>query len=275
MRAQRRPPRAALSRHVPGLRRGARGAHGPRRGGCVGDAAPRRLRDDERSLLRDARRGPDAGHPGRSRRGDVDGARGHRAAPHGCPRGRRQRGVQRGRGREGRAPRSQRGQGGGQRGRPAPAVDHRGARGQPEPDAAFVSADEDALVAAAWAVREHAYAPYSRFRVGAAVRGASGRIYVGANVENAAYPVGACAERSAVCAAVSAGERQIVAVGIATDTDAPVSPCGLCRQTLREFGADMEVVLASRGDARRRMRLSDLLPMSFGPEDLAADDGAD
>lgn len=127
---------------------------------------------------------------------------------------------------------------------------------------------EDALVEAAWAVRDNAYAPYSRFRVGAAVRGKSGRVYVGANVENASYPVGACAERSAVCAAVSAGEREIEAVAIATDTASPVSPCGLCRQTLREFGPEMAVVLSSRDGARYRTALSELLPMSFGPEDL-------
>lgn len=130
------------------------------------------------------------------------------------------------------------------------------------------SLDIEALVEAAWAVREHAYAPYSRFRVGAAVRAGSGRVYVGANVENASYPVGACAERAAVCAAVSAGEREIVAVAIATDTPKPVSPCGLCRQTLREFGADMEVVLASRDGGRHSTRLGELLPMSFGPDDL-------
>lgn len=123
-------------------------------------------------------------------------------------------------------------------------------------------------MAAAWAVRDNAYAPYSRFRVGAAVRARSGRVYVGANVENASYPVGACAERSAVCAAISAGEQEIEAVAIATDTASAVSPCGLCRQTLREFGADMTVVLAYRGDARHRTRLGELLPMSFGPEDL-------
>ncbi len=127
---------------------------------------------------------------------------------------------------------------------------------------------EDALVAAAWAVRDNAYAPYSRFFVGAAVRGKSGRVYAGANVENASYPVGACAERSAVCAAISAGERELEAVAIATDTASPVSPCGLCRQTLREFGAEMTVVLAHRGDARHRTRLDELLPMSFGPEAL-------
>ncbi|MGM0578756.1 MAG: cytidine deaminase [Myxococcota bacterium] len=129
-------------------------------------------------------------------------------------------------------------------------------------------ADEEELVAAAEAVRANAYAPYSGFPVGAAVRGASGRIYVGANVENAAFPAGTCAERSAVSAAVSAGERALVAVAIAVGRDQPAPPCGVCRQTLREFAEDMDVILVGGSGRSERARLADLLPRSFGPDDL-------
>ena len=92
---------------------------------------------------------------------------------------------------------------------------------------------EDELVAAARSAHGNAYAPYSQFHVGAAVLASSGVIYAGANVESASYPVGICAERSAIAAAASAGERRIEAVAIVTDTDDPVCPCGMCRQMIR------------------------------------------
>ncbi|MEC9073070.1 MAG: cytidine deaminase, partial [Myxococcota bacterium] len=85
---------------------------------------------------------------------------------------------------------------------------------------------EDALIEAAWGARDNAYAPYSQFQVGAAVLTGSGRIYPGGNVENVAYPVGLCAERSAVAAAISAGEREIVAVAVVAGTPKPLTPCG-------------------------------------------------
>lgn len=131
-----------------------------------------------------------------------------------------------------------------------------------------MSEEHDDLVEAAWAVREHAYAPYSDFRVGAAVRAGSGRIYVGANVENASYPVGCCAERSAVCAAVSAGERELRAIAIVAGREEPTTPCGLCRQTLREFARDMDVLCVGLHGRTLRTRLADLLPHGFGPADL-------
>jgi cytidine deaminase len=124
------------------------------------------------------------------------------------------------------------------------------------------------LVAAARQVREQAYAPASRFLVGAAVRSADGRVFVGCNVENASYGLTLCAERAAVCAAVAAGARELVAVAIATDTVEPTPPCGACRQVLAEFGPAMQVVLAGRA-AVRSTTLDRLLPMPFTFDALA------
>lgn len=120
-----------------------------------------------------------------------------------------------------------------------------------------------ALVEAAQQVRHHAYAPASRFHVGAAVRTQSGRVFVGCNVENASYGLTICAERAAVCAAVAAGEREIVAVAIATDLAEPARPCGACRQVLAEFGLGMQVALVGRGGVRVDTTLANLLPDPF------------
>jgi len=119
------------------------------------------------------------------------------------------------------------------------------------------------LVEAARQVQKHAYAPASRFHVGAAVRTESGRVFVGCNVENASYGLTICAERAAVCAAVAAGERTIVAVAIATDLDEPARPCGACRQVLAEFGIGMQVALVGRGGVRVDTTLARLLPDPF------------
>jgi cytidine deaminase len=129
--------------------------------------------------------------------------------------------------------------------------------------------DDGELVARAAAVRAHAYAPYSSYRVGAALLAASGRVYVGVNVENASYPVGLCAERAAVGTAVTAGERRFVALAVVADGPLPAAPCGLCRQTLYEFAPALRVVMATVGGARRTATLADLLPDAFGPEHLA------
>lgn len=127
-----------------------------------------------------------------------------------------------------------------------------------------VSADVlDRLAAAAVAVREHAYAPASGFRVGAAVLAPDGRVFAGCNVENASYGLTICAERAAVCAAVAAGVRQLAAVAIATDLDEPARPCGACRQVLAEFGSTMAVLMVGRGGVRRQQRLDALLPQPF------------
>jgi len=124
------------------------------------------------------------------------------------------------------------------------------------------------LVAAAREARERAYAPYSHYAVGAAILTASGKIYTGANVENAVYPLGLCAERVALFKAVSEGERAFRAVAVVTRNGG--TPCGACRQALREFGADWDVVVADeQGEVRLETTLTALLPASFSGEDLA------
>ena len=120
------------------------------------------------------------------------------------------------------------------------------------------------LKEAALAVRERAYAPYSKFKVGAAIRGASGTIYTGCNVENVAYPEGTCAEAGAIAAMVAAGETRLTAAYVVADAPAPVPPCGGCRQKLREFGAGgVEVTMATLEGAETVMTLDDLLPGVF------------
>lgn len=128
--------------------------------------------------------------------------------------------------------------------------------------------DAARLVAAAMAARRRAYAPYSRYRVGAAVLGGSGRIYSGCNVENASYGLTICAERNAVFQAVAAGEKRILACAVAAAAGKPASPCGACRQVLREFGPEMPVYLVAAAGRWSLRKLSALLPDSFGPENL-------
>jgi cytidine deaminase len=119
------------------------------------------------------------------------------------------------------------------------------------------------LIAAARTAREHAHAPYSNFRVGAALRGKSGRIFTGCNVENATYGLTLCAERVAVFKAVSEGERGFDAVAVVADTDALTPPCGSCRQILWEFCGDAEVILANLQGKVERHRMSALFPKPF------------
>ncbi|MGF1592160.1 MAG: cytidine deaminase [Kiloniellaceae bacterium] len=128
------------------------------------------------------------------------------------------------------------------------------------------------LVAAAVAAMARAYAPYSRFPVGAAVRGPSGAVYAGCNVENAAYPQGCCAEASAISALVSGGETRITEVAVAGGGDKLVTPCGGCRQRIREFAAeDVRIHLCGPEGLRRTVTLGELLPLSFGPDNLKDD----
>jgi cytidine deaminase len=123
--------------------------------------------------------------------------------------------------------------------------------------------DWRALAAAAREASANAYAPYSRFAVGAAVRAADGRVFAGCNVENASFGLTICAERNAVFQAVAAGARNLVAVALFTPTPEPASPCGACRQVLAEFG--VEEVLCVAGDGREaRHSLDALLPHRFG-----------
>ncbi|MDP3261898.1 MAG: cytidine deaminase [Tabrizicola sp.] len=120
------------------------------------------------------------------------------------------------------------------------------------------------LLDAAKAVRENAYAPYSRFKVGAALRAASGTIYAGCNVENVAYPEGTCAEAGAIAAMVAAGETRIIEALVIADSPDPVPPCGGCRQKLAEFaGQEVTVTLCTTDGQARTLTVGDLLPGVF------------
>lgn len=124
----------------------------------------------------------------------------------------------------------------------------------------------DQLIELACQVRSSAYAPYSKYHVGAAILWASGRVVTGANVENASYGLSICAERTAVFKAVSEGEREIMAVAVCTENGG--SPCGACRQVLSEFGDDIPVWLSDAQGAVRQTTLFKLLPDHFRPQDL-------
>ena len=126
----------------------------------------------------------------------------------------------------------------------------------------------DTLVAAARAAQQHAYAPYSKFRVGAAVEAEDGAVYAGCTVENASYGLTICAERAAVAAAVSAGARRLRRAAVVTDLEPPAAPCGACRQVLAEFGPALQLILAGPSTTRTAS-LAELLPLAFGPEQLA------
>ncbi|WP_171174757.1 cytidine deaminase [Ruegeria sp. HKCCD8929] len=118
---------------------------------------------------------------------------------------------------------------------------------------------------AALAVRENAHAPYSKFKVGAAIRSASGAVHAGCNVENAAYPEGTCAEAGAIAAMVAAGETELTEVYVVAGSPQPVPPCGGCRQKLAEFGkADVVVTMATVDGTEMHTTIGDLLPGAFG-----------
>ena len=120
------------------------------------------------------------------------------------------------------------------------------------------------LIDAARGARENAYAPYSKFKVGAALRGASGAVYAGVNVENVAYPEGTCAEAGAIAAMILAGETEFTHVAVIADAPAPVPPCGGCRQKLAEFGKPEAVVVMTTLEGRSlQMTMAELLPGKF------------
>ena len=130
--------------------------------------------------------------------------------------------------------------------------------------------DTDALVAAARAIRERAYAPYSNFKVGAALRGVGGGLHVGINVENVAYPEGTCAEAGAIAAMIAAGETRIAEVAVIADSPSPVPPCGGCRQKLREFAdGSVKVTMATTDGKRLTMTVDELLPGAFDAGHMA------
>ena len=124
------------------------------------------------------------------------------------------------------------------------------------------------LTERAMSAKERAYAPYSGFRVGAALLATDGSITEGCNVENASYPAGMCAERGAISTAVARGVRDFVAIVIATDAEQPTPPCGICRQVMMEFAPRLEVISVTRGGADARWTMSELLPAAFTPTSL-------
>ena len=125
------------------------------------------------------------------------------------------------------------------------------------------------LLHAAEQVMRNAYAPYSKFPVGAALRGVDGSVHVGCNVENASYPAGICAERVALSRAVADGVREFTAIVICTEAAVPTPPCGICRQVLHEFAPMLEVTSITTGGARQTWRLDALLPAAFAANLMA------
>jgi cytidine deaminase len=136
----------------------------------------------------------------------------------------------------------------------------------PTTETTLVAVDTDALAQAARAARAEAYAPYSKYRVGAALLTAEGTVFTGCNVENAAYPASICAERVAITKAVSEGQREFVAIAIATSNGG--SPCGICRQVMFEFAPEMAVILVDDAGIHEETTVNDLLPDGFGPSCL-------
>lgn len=129
------------------------------------------------------------------------------------------------------------------------------------------------LIEAATAARERAYAPYSGFKVGAALLTDLGEIFTGCNVENASYSLTNCAERTAVFKAVCAGVRNFLAIAVVTDLEKPAPPCGACRQVLAEFSYDMQVIMANTKGDIIRSSLRELLPLAFDSTGLQGGNG--
>lgn len=127
--------------------------------------------------------------------------------------------------------------------------------------------DAKELMKIARKARQNAYAPYSRFAVGAALLAESGRVYTGCNIENASYGLTCCAERNAIFAAVGAGERRFKMLAVAADSPEPVAPCGACRQVIAEFGIPL-VVMGNLKEATKTMTAEELLPYGFGQESM-------
>ncbi|WP_163969825.1 cytidine deaminase [Oceanobacillus halotolerans] len=132
--------------------------------------------------------------------------------------------------------------------------------------------NKDQLIEEAIGIRNRAYVPYSKFPVGAALRTKSGKVYTGCNIENAAYPVGCCAERVAIFKAISEGETEFEELAVAADTQRPVPPCGSCRQVMSEFfDRDTKIHLTNLQNNIKSIVMEELLPFSFQPSDLIDD----
>lgn len=121
--------------------------------------------------------------------------------------------------------------------------------------------DKEELIRQAWLAREMAFAPYSKFFVGSALLGESGRIYFGCNVENISLGLTMCAERVCIGAAIAAGERQFEIIAIAADSQSPVAPCGACRQVMAEFSPELRIISTTLDGTLSEFKLSDLLPI--------------
>jgi len=128
--------------------------------------------------------------------------------------------------------------------------------------------DYEAVIKKAQKAREHAYAPYSGFKVGAALLAANGEVYSGCNIENSSYGLSMCAERVAVYKAVCAGTKDFRALVLATDTTEPASPCGACRQVLAEFSPELEIIMVNLSGQRLQKSLRELLPLAFDKNKL-------
>lgn len=125
------------------------------------------------------------------------------------------------------------------------------------------------LIEEARIIRDSAYVPYSEFKVGAALKAKSGKIYTGCNIENAAYPVGCCAERVAIFKAISEGEKEFTDLAVIANTEGPVSPCGSCRQVMSEFfDGNVTIHLSNTEGDLSSVTMEELLPFSFKPTDL-------
>lgn len=126
----------------------------------------------------------------------------------------------------------------------------------------------ETLIARAEEARARAYAPYSHYQVGAAVRGDNGKIYLGANIENASYGLALCAERNAVAQAILDGCKTLTALAVVTSTSPPAAPCGMCRQTLAEFARELPIALGNDRGERADTTLAELLPRAFHGSDI-------
>lgn len=126
---------------------------------------------------------------------------------------------------------------------------------------------DNELIEVAKKYRENAYVPYSKFKVGAAVLTADGKVFGGCNIENSSYPVTNCAERTAIFKAVSEGEKNLVAIAVVADTDGPCSPCGACRQVMAEFKIPKIIMTNLKGDIKV-VTLEEILPFAFSDKDL-------
>ena len=125
------------------------------------------------------------------------------------------------------------------------------------------------LLEAATAARKNSHAPFSRFRVGAAVRGNSGKVYTGSNVESSSYGLTVCAERLALCIAIHSGEHEISEIAVVCSTQGAPGPCGACRQFMVDFAPSAVVLMANLDGARRKATVGELMPWGFGPRELA------